>query len=149
MLVMIAAMNQKRTLGLNGSMPWHCPEDLKFFKRITMGETLIMGRKTYDGLPKVLKGRNILKVSRSEGDINDLTQYLKDNETSSETIFVAGGGEVYKASMPYAQKIYLSIIKDETLGDTFFPEIDASEYSLSDTVAFETFTLQIYERIGK
>lgn len=148
MLVMIAAMNQNRTLGLNGSMPWHCPEDLKFFKRMTMGETLIMGRKTYDGLPKVLKGRNILKVSRSEGDISDLAQYLKDHETSSETIFVAGGGEVYKAAMPYAQKIYLSIIKDEIMGDTFFPEIDASEYTLSDTVAFETFTLEIYERIG-
>ena len=145
MLVMIAAVNKNNTLGLDGSMPWHCPEDLKFFKRMTMNQTLLMGRKTYEGLPKVLKGRNILQVSRKFGEIKDLEAFLMEHQKDEKEIFVAGGGEVYKAAMPYAKKIYLSRINDETVGDTFFPDI-SSDYQLSDKIPFETFTLEIYER---
>lgn len=145
MLAIVAAINSKGTLGLDGVMPWHCPEDLKFFKRLTMGSTLLMGRKTFDGLPKVLKGRNILKVSRHEGDVNDLQSFLVEHKDSVETIFVAGGGQIYAESMPFVTKIYLSIINDNVVGDTFFPEIDDS-FKLSETIPFETFTLKIYER---
>lgn len=148
MLIMVAAVNKTNTLGFEGTMPWHCPEDLKFFKRITMDQTLIMGRKTYEGLPKVLKGRNILQVSRRNGDINDLDNYLKEHQDTKPDIYVAGGGEVYKAAMPYTQKIYLSRINNDVLGDTFFPEI-SSDFNLSNTVQFETFILEIYERNDK
>lgn len=144
MLILIAAVNKKNTLGLDGSMPWHCPEDWKFFKRMTMGQKLIMGRKTYQGLPKVLKGRDILQVSRKEGPIHDLDSYLKDYKNEQD-LFIAGGGEIYNMAMPYADKIYLSIINDDTMGDTFFPEIP-SAFKLKDKIPFETFVLEIYER---
>lgn len=148
MLVVIAAMNKHRTIGLDGTMPWHCPEDLKFFKKITMGQTLIMGRKTYEGLPKVLKGRHILQVSRSDGDISDLDGFLKQHERSDDVVFVAGGGEVYRAALAYASTIYLSIIDNDVIGDTFFPEI-GDDYKRTDTIAFETFQLQVFKKEGE
>ena len=145
MITLIAAMNNKRTIGLKGKMPWHNPEDLKHFKNYTMGKTLFMGRKTYEGLPNKLKGRNIKVVSNTlNGGIKNFLDILKNS--FDEEVIIAGGGEIYKLSLPYADKIVLSIIHDnDVLGDTFFPKIPSS-FKLYEETVYDTFTLQTYMR---
>lgn len=145
MITLIAAMNKKRTIGLKGKMPWHNPEDLKHFKNYTMGKTLFMGRKTYEGLPKKLKGRNIKVVSNTlDGGVKNFPNILKQG--FDEEVIIAGGGEIYKLSLPYADKIVLSIIHDnDVLGDTFFPKIPSS-FKLTEETIYDTFTLLTYER---
>lgn len=149
MIVLIAAMNNKGTIGLNGSMPWHNREDLQHFRKTTLNQKLIMGRKTYEGLPQKLDKRDIYIVSRNpdiKNAVHDLHTFLRDFD-KSETLFVAGGGEIYKESMKYADKIVLSIIDDDTMGDTFFPHIDDRMFKLVSTDVFDTFKLETYERM--
>ncbi len=146
MITLIAAMNKHRTIGLMGVMPWHNKEDLNHFKNYTMHKTLIMGRKTYEGLPKVLQGRNILVVSKDESyDIKDLPAFL--SQSFDEEIIVAGGGEIYKLAMPFADKLVLSLIHDnDVIGDTFFPEVDMDQFELTSKTEFNTFTCFVYRR---
>lgn len=146
MITLIAAMNKHRTLGLNGTMPWRNKEDLQHFKDYTMNKTVVMGRVTYEGLPKKLEGRNIFVVSRDEKyDIQDLKRYLEGD--FDEEIVVAGGGEIYKEAIQFADKLVISIIHDnDVIGDTFFPEIDLTVFNKTKSVKFETFTLEIYKR---
>lgn len=149
MIVLIAAMNNKRTIGLNGTMPWHNREDLQHFRKTTLNQKLLMGRKTYEGLPQKLDKRDIYIVSRNpdiENAVHDLHTFLRDFD-KNETLFVAGGGEIYQESMKYADKIVLSIIDDDTLGDTFFPHIDDRMFKLVSTDVFDTFKLETYERM--
>ncbi|NLC64754.1 MAG: dihydrofolate reductase [Erysipelothrix sp.] len=146
MITLIAAMNKHRTLGLNGTMPWRNREDLQHFKDYTMNKTVVMGRVTYEGLPKKLEGRNIFVVSRDEKyDIQDLKRYLEGD--FDEEIVVAGGGEIYKEAIQFADKLVISIIHDnDVIGDTFFPEIDLTVFNKTKSVKFKTFTLEIYKR---
>lgn len=146
MITLIAAMNKHRTLGLNGTMPWRNREDLQHFKDYTMNKTVVMGRVTYEGLPKKLEGRNIFVVSRDEKyDIQDLKRYLEGD--FDEEIVVAGGGEIYKEAIQFADKLVISIIHDnDVIGDTFFPEIDLTVFNKVKSVKFKTFTLEIYKR---
>ena len=139
-------MNKHRTLGLNGTMPWRNREDLQHFKDYTMNKTVVMGRVTYEGLPKKLEGRNIFVVSRDEKyDIQDLKRYLEGD--FDEEIVVAGGGEIYKEAIQFADKLVISIIHDnDVIGDTFFPEIDLTVFNKTKSVKFKTFTLEIYKR---
>ena len=150
MITCIAAMNKYGTIGLDGSMPWHAPEDLKAFKNYTMGKTLIMGRKTFEGLPKKLVGRNILKVSRNKTDdstITDFETYLKEHVDINEEIVVAGGGEIYKMALPYAKRLVLSYIhNNDVKGDTFFPDFNVSEFNIVKRTEYKTFTQIIYEK---
>ena len=149
MITLVAAMNNKNTIGLNGQMPWHKPEDLKHFKNYTMGKTVLMGRKTFEGLPGKLRGRHILIVSQNpsyEDRIDDLKNYL-ENYKEDEELIVAGGGEVYRQALDYANKIVLSLIDDNDVeGDTFFPEIDANELYLESDEKKDTFRLLTYFR---
>ena len=140
MITLIAAMNNKRTIGLKGKMPWHNPEDLKHFRNYTMGKTLFMGRKTYESLPNKLKGRNIKVVSNTlDGGVKNFPDILKQG--FDEEVIIAGGGEIYKLSLPYADKIVLSIIHDnDVLGDTFFLKIPSS-FKLTEETVYDTFTL--------
>ncbi len=149
MITLVLAMNNNRTIGLNGVMPWRNKEDHKFFRRLTMNQTIVMGRKTVDGLPKTLDGRNILTVTRNteiENSIQDFESYLKEHQNTKEQILICGGGEIYKQAMPYASKIYISVIDDNTQGDTHFPEIDSKEFKQTEKIPFETFVLKIFER---
>lgn len=149
MLSIIVAINKNNCIGLNGTMPWKNPEDLKHFKNTTMDHVVVMGRKTFEGLPKLLEGRDIKIVSRSNsGDnyIDDFETFLIQNKDSENEIFIAGGGEVYRQSLAYVNRIYLSIIEDDTIGDTYFPEISSEDFKLVERKQFETFELQIHER---
>lgn len=149
MITLVLAMNKKRTIGLNGVMPWRNAEDLKFFRRLTMNQDIVMGRKTVDGLPKVLDGRKIHIVTRNaelENSIQDFEQFLIEHKDTKEQILVCGGGEIYKQALPYASKIYMSVIDDNTVGNTFFPELDKDQFKQTEKIPFETFVLEIFER---
>ena len=149
MITMIVAVNNNGTIGLDGVMPWRNKEDLQHFKATTMGKIVVMGRKTIEGLPKNLDGRFVKMVSKTQsGDdiINDFDAYLKHHSTSDEDIYVAGGGNVYEQAFPYAKRVLLSIIDNDTIGDTFFDLKRLEDFKLLEEKKYETFRLLEFER---
>ncbi len=137
-LSIIAAMSQNRVIGLNNSLPWRLPADLRFFKEKTMGHSLIMGRKTYESLEKFLAGRRIIVLTRDRHlccenaeVVHSFEAAIRQVENEPET-FIAGGAEIY--SLALAQGIvdtmYLTLVHQQFAGDTFFPEFPASEWNL-------------------
>lgn len=130
MLSIIVAMSQNRVIGLNNQLPWHLSEDLKNFKKITMGHTIVMGRKTFDSIAKALPGRtNVILTSdpsyHAEGIqvIHNFDALVKLGKTEEE-VFIIGGAKVYEQSLKYVNNIYMTLIKKDFTGDAFFPEID-------------------------
>ena len=134
MISIIAASGKNWELGRKGNLIFHIKEDMKYFKEMTLGHKVVMGRKTWESLPGKLPGRENIVVSRGEIDgadevIHDLIKFLEDNKDTEEEIFVIGGGQVYVETLPYAKNIYLTEVDAETRdADAFFPEFDKSEY---------------------
>ena len=133
---LIVAMASNRVIGLNNKMPWHLSADLKKFKSITMGSPILMGRKTYESIGRPLPGRTNMIISRNldyqqEGCLvfNDLKTAFTKAAESTDEIFIIGGSDLYKAILPMADTIYLTLINRDFEGDTFFPEIDLNEWS--------------------
>lgn len=131
----IVAMAQNNAIGINNTLPWRCPEDLKHFKALTMGHHMIMGRKTFDSIGKPLPGRTTVVVSRNrelkiEGCI--VAHSLNEAITAcagDDEIFIVGGAELYSQALPLANKMYLTEIQQEISGDAFFPAFDLDEWS--------------------
>jgi dihydrofolate reductase len=133
---LIVAMANNRVIGLDNKMPWHLSADLKKFKSITMGSPILMGRKTYESIGRPLPGRTNMIISRNldyqqEGCLvfNDLNTALETASQSTKEIFIIGGSDLYKAILPLANVLYLTLINKDFQGDTFFPEIDFNEWS--------------------
>lgn len=129
---LIVAMSRNRVIGAKGGMPWHLSEDLKRFKRLTMGHPIIMGRKTWDSLPKQpLPGRENIIVTRqtdyrAEGATvaHSLDEALAHARTAGATdAFVIGGGELFLLALPVADTLELTRIERDFEGDTLFPEL--------------------------
>lgn len=130
----IVAMAQDRTIGINNTLPWRCPEDLKHFKALTMGHHMIMGRKTFDSIGKPLPGRTTVVVTRNpdlkiDGCIvtHSLHEAIKACTVDKE-IFIVGGAELYSQALPLADTIYLTEIQQEIMGDAHFPNFNTSEW---------------------
>lgn len=126
--IAIAAMSENRVIGCEGKIPWHIPEDLKFFKMMTLGNVVVVGRKTFETLPK-LKDRKILVLSRNQsysscGEINGVNIDWLETFIGSDKLFIAGGGEIYKQFLPICDELYLTTIKKQIDGDTYFPEFE-------------------------
>ncbi len=133
-LSIIAAMASNRTIGINNTLPWRIPEDLKRFKALTMGHHMIMGRKTFDSIGKPLPGRTTVIVTRdralkAEGCIvvHSLQEAIAACAGDDE-IFVAGGAELYAQTLPLADTLYLTEVRQEVAGDAWFPEFDRDEW---------------------
>lgn len=135
MISLIAAIGKNRELGREGELVFHLPEDMRYFKDATMGHKVLMGRKTWESLPKKLPGRYNVVVSRHEVNeadevVHDLKNFLEENRDSDEEIFVIGGGMVYFEALPYASRLYLTEVEAEVPdADTFFPQFDKSKYA--------------------
>lgn len=137
MLSIIVAVGNDNAIGKDNNLLWHIPEDLKRFKRITDGKTIIMGRKTFESLPRVLPNRFHVVLTRDESftvDHEDVKvihslEEIKPYINSEEEAFIIGGGEIYKLLMPYAQKLYLTRVYKSYDADTFFPNIDMNEWT--------------------
>ena len=170
-LSLIVAMAKNRTIGLDGAMPWHIPEDLKFFKRVTMGHPVIMGRKTYQSIGAALPGRTNIVVTRNkdfeaaDADVvHDLsealtkakaTEELRRPDGGREEIFVIGGADIYGQALPEAQRIYMTEVHQELPGDAFFPELAEGEWKETDrqdhdpeTPGGSAYSLVILDRVG-
>jgi dihydrofolate reductase len=128
MINIIVAMSKNRVIGDSNTLIWHLPEDLKRFKQLTTGNTIIMGRKTYESIGRPLPNRRSIIITR------DLNYFVEDCEVvnsleealllSNNDCFIIGGGEIYKQSINIADKLYLTLIDKEFEGDTVFPEIE-------------------------
>jgi len=133
---MIVAMGENGEIGINGDMIWHLSEDLKRFKRITSGHTVIMGRKTWESLPrKPLPGRRNIIITRNplykaEGAevFNSVEEAIATTKTDGE-VFVIGGGEIYRKLFPMTLRLYITHVElSKPEADTFFPKIEADEW---------------------
>ena len=124
---MIAAMAQDRVIGIDNQMPWHLPADFAWFKRCTMGKPVVMGRKTYDSIGRPLPGRQNIVISRDASlVIEGVTTVTSIDEAlkaagSVEEVMIIGGGTIYEACLPRANKLYVTHIEAEIQGDTQFP----------------------------
>ena len=138
---LIAAMDEKRGIGIDGQLPWHLPADLKRFKSITMGHHMIMGRKTYESIGRPLPGRTTIIITRNpryqpEGclvahSLETALEFARlDNE---EEVFIIGGGEIFDQAIRIADRIYLTRVHTSLSADVYFPEFSTEEWSISDS----------------
>jgi dihydrofolate reductase len=143
-LTLVAAMGTNRVIGLDGDMPWHFSEDLKHFKRTTMGGVMIMGRKTFDSIGRPLPGRRTIVITRSADWSHDGVEVVHSLDDAlalavgEAPVFVVGGGEIYAQALPLATCLVLTEIDDAPAGDTFFPEWSRTEWTETARVAAET-----------
>ncbi len=142
-LSIIVAMSSNRVIGVNNSLPWHLSEDLKHFKTLTTGHTIIMGRKTYESIGKPLPNRRNIVISRNlnafYGGV-EVVHSLEDafsTSSNDKEVFIIGGSNIYEQSLHLVEHLYITEIKKAFEGDAFFPEIDKSLWTES---ARETHT---------
>ncbi len=140
MLSIITAIGKNNELGKDNKLIWHIPEDLKRFKALTTGKTIIMGRKTFESLGRILPNRKHIILTKNKEyrvenamveivtDIADIKRYIETEEEN----FVIGGASVYKILMPYAKKMYITKIDEEFIADAFFPEINEQEWEITE-----------------
>lgn len=154
MITLIAAMDEERVIGYEGSIPWHIKEDLQHFKEATINKPVIMGRKTYESLKGPLSDRLNIVVSSNPNYlqehpevrvIQDLGSFLKRIQKEEAEYMIIGGASIYQESLPYADKIILSLIKGKHDGDTFFPEFESS-FKLESQISKGDFSVLIYKR---
>jgi dihydrofolate reductase len=134
MISILVAFDQQGTMGKNNRLPWRLPEDLAYVKKLTMGHTLVMGRKTYESMGKPLPGRNNVVLTRNrdfKADGCSVVYTIEDAlKSDDDEIFIFGGAEVYKLALPYTDRMYITEIEENFYGDTFFPEVDWSNWEL-------------------
>lgn len=131
----IFAMDRNGAIGKGNKMPWHLPADLKFFKKVTSGHPVLMGRKTYESIGKPLPGRtNIIMTQNQEFSaagcevvhtIAEVQHYYKEQE-----LFVIGGAEIFRLYLPVADRLYITLIEEQFEADTFFNDIDLADWDL-------------------
>lgn len=141
-LSIVVAISENNAIGKNNQLLWHLPADLKHFKEITTGHTIIMGRKTYDSIGKPLPNRRSIVITRStdlaiEGVevVNSLSEAIALCKPD-EVAFIIGGAEIYKQAMPYASAIHLTKVHQHYEADAFFPEINPTAWKEINSVTY-------------
>ena len=167
-LALIAALAENSVVGINNKLPWHLPEDLKYFKRLTTGKAIIMGRKTYESIGRPLPNRTNIVVSRNpafqaEGVrvVSELSQAIElANDINfingEDEVMVIGGAMIYQEALPLADRLYLTHVHAHVNGDAYFPEVDFAEWqeqgredhSASETNPYD-YSFVVYNRSGK
>lgn len=160
-LSLIVAMAKNRIIGADGRIPWHLPNELQLFKSVTMGHHIVMGRKTYESINRLLPGRTTVIVTRQRDyaipgakiahTLEDaIAQCAGDSE-----IFVIGGGELYRAAMPLADRLYLTVVDAEPAGDTQMPAFNPAQWRLHSTQQFRKderhahgYRFEVHDRVA-
>jgi dihydrofolate reductase len=153
----IVAMAANRCIGKDNTLPWRLPADLKRFKQLTLGHTLILGRKTYESIGRPLPGRTMLVVTRQRDYAPEGVQVAHSLEealerASGDEVFIAGGAELYRQAMDRVERLHLTQVHADYEGDTFFPEVDLSAWRLVSeehhpaTPSEPAFSFLTYER---
>ncbi len=155
MINMIWAMDKNNLVGIDDKIPWHIKEDLLYYKSKTNGQTVLMGDATYYSLKGYYKTKPlpygkiyVATIDKSlviDGVemIYDLTEFLKNNK---EELWVVGGATIYKLSLPYADRLYISFVKGEYVGNRYFPTVDFSKYNLVWENDTEKVRYTVFER---
>lgn len=133
MISLIAAMAADRVIGMDNAMPWHLPADLAWFKRQTLDKPVIMGRRTWESIGRPLPGRLNIVISSQPGDAEDVSWVTSINEALQaagevDEVMVIGGGRIYEQLLPRADRLYLTHIDAEVVGDTTFPDFEPEEW---------------------
>ena len=163
MISAIVAVDENWGIGYNGDLLEHIPEDLKYFKQLTSGNTIVMGRKTWDSLPKKpLPNRFNVVITSQERHFEEMTAFIPFSEAVSrlkhapkeDDWFIIGGGQIYKELLPYCDRVYVTkIFKNHNQVDTYFPNLDESEEwtpaACTDIRQYKDLTYQFwqYDRI--
>jgi dihydrofolate reductase len=139
---LIVAVSQNNVIGRDNQLPWYLPEDLKYFKSVTMGKPLIMGRKTFESIGRPLPGRINIVITRNPSWTAEGIQIAADINTAlamgeracktnvSDEIMVIGGEQIYRLCIPFAERLYLTRVDASVEGDAFFPKFDMSGWNL-------------------
>lgn len=151
----VVAMSDNNVIGRDGTMPWHLPEDLAHFKKVTMGHPMIMGRRTFESIGKPLPGRTTLVVTRSAqwnaaGVVvaHGLYEALDRGLALDDDVSIVGGGQIYAEALKgnVVDRMIVSRVAGNVEGDTVFPTIDLSFWNLTDESEFDGFSVVTYER---
>ncbi|SHO48334.1 dihydrofolate reductase [Desulfopila aestuarii] len=156
-VILIAVMATNRVIGRDNTIPWHIPEELRFFKKTTMGFPVVMGRLTYESLKGPLPGRQNIVISRnpdyqSNGtdNVTSLEQALKLTG-DAEKAFILGGSQIFEEALPSADEIILSVLDREVEGDVYFPDFSDDDFQQTHHERHEEgkepFTVYYYKRI--
>lgn len=148
----VVAMAADRAIGINQSIPWRLPEDMKLFKRLTMGHPILMGRKTWESLGRPLPGRQNIVLTRDSDYtaeeavvIHDLSE-LGTLELMDSEVMVIGGAQIYAHLLPKMKKLYVSEVEGNYAADTWFPEFAYHFLRSTPVEQFEGFRLVLYEK---
>ena len=154
---LIVAMASNSVIGHNGGIPWKIPGEQKMFKEITMGHSLIMGRITHETIGRALPGRTNIVITRQADYeapdcivVNDFISALQACDPDESEAFIIGGGQIFRDTISFADRIYLSVLPKEVHGDTYFPSFSESDFEVtkSDYIdAVVPYYFYIYERI--
>ena len=143
MIAIVVAMARNNAIGKDNQLLWHITEDLKFFKSLTQGGTVIMGRKTYESIGRPLPNRRNIVVSRSVNQLDDRVELYRSLEEalaaaeSDEKVFIIGGGEIYRQSLSIVDTLYITHVDYPYEADTFFPEVNYGEWNEVERVDHE------------
>ena len=143
-------MSLNRVIGREGQIPWHLPEDFRWFKRMTTGHAVLMGRKTFESLGKPLPNRTNIVLTRG-GDIPGVTTIADLRSFDPEAfapkeVFVIGGAEIYAQLLPLCSDLYLSVVQREVDGDAFFPPFEDDFERVESPLRQPEFTVEHYRR---
>jgi dihydrofolate reductase len=159
-LSLIVAMSRNRVIGANGKIPWHLPGELRLFKDLTMGHHIIMGRKTWESIGRLLPGRTTVIVTRQGGYgvpgaivAHSLQEAIAACRGDAE-IFVIGGADIFREALPLADRVYLTTVDIELAGDTFMPSFEGADWRVKSSRSFpadernrRAYTLAVHERV--
>ena len=149
----IAAMAENRVIGRGGRIPWHLPDDFRFFKRTTLGHVLVMGRKTFESIGRPLPGRETIVLTRSGWSHQGVQtapglDRLPLAPDDPRLIFICGGAEVYAQALPFCTDLYLTRVKRTVEGDTFFPPFEEQFELVGPVLDHADFTVLRYRNRG-
>jgi len=160
-LSLLVAASENNVIGKDNQLPWHLPNDLKYFKNLTWGMPILMGRKTFESIGKPLSGRKSIVITRNtdwQHEGVDVVHSIEDAILKAESfgvkeIFVIGGAEIFKTSLQKANRIYLTRIHHHFDGDVYFPEVSEQDWQLASSRFVEAdeknafnHTYQVWER---
>ena len=161
-LCAIAAMSENRVIGKENKLPWHIPEDLQYFKEMTLGKIIIMGRKTFESIGRPLPKRKNIVITRQKNfdakgaevfeNLDQTLAFAEKNSQEAKEVFIVGGAEIYKLALPKIQKFYTTIIHKNFDGDAFFPEFEKDFKKISERKSSQEnperliFSFEVWER---
>jgi dihydrofolate reductase len=151
----IAAMSLNRVIGAGNKIPWHLPEDFKWFKQMTTGQVVVMGRKTFESIGKALPNRTTIVLTRSPQPIagarvmSDLAQLVAVRpEFESRQVFICGGAQVYQQALPLCSDLYLTLVKRTVEGDVFLPSFESQFELVKEVTDNPEFKILHYRALG-